>query len=425
MMLVSWLNAVRLSAVAARVGGATAGFRGLDVRPFGAPPLPGPLPQGERGKTSACESAPGRAVLSSVASRFRSLASRDSQALLPSPLAGEGLGERGRPAGAMAYAPAAKTTLAAALLTTLLTACSGITIQAAAPTSTRNLPTTASAPAAAQPSARPASQTSAAEGLKLARLLRDQGRYEGAAGVYAQLEQRKELRPLELLEYASVAAHVQAPQESLGLFGRARRALNEAGIALSPAASATLCNGLGRARLALGQRDAALADFDCALAAEPDNLSALNAKGVLLDARGEHKEAQRLLARAYELDPADFRLLNNLALSHLASGDTAQATRLLAHTHVAELPTLKLNLAFAYTLEGDEARAREALLTVMSSVQAERTLADFTQRRARIRAGAAVADELLAASRQALPLAPAARGQESRPQNTPAQDNRG
>lgn len=300
------------------------------------------------------------------------------------------------------HAPRSARAAVLCALLLALTACGGITVRTAPETSVRNLPTpAASAPAAA---AARAPAATAAEGLKLARLLRDQGSYEGAAGVYAQLEQRGDLQPLELLEYASVAAQVQPPQDSLALYGRARRAIAQAGIALAPAAGATLCNGLGRARMALGQTDAALADFDCALAAEPQNLAALNAKGVLLDARGEHAQARELLGRALELDPADYRILNNLALSHLASGDTAQAVRLLSQADTPRWPTLRLNLAFAQALQGDDERARQTLAAIMPPALAQQAMADFAQRRQRIRAGAPVAEELLAASRRLLPL---------------------
>ena len=295
--------------------------------------------------------------------------------------------------------------LAASLLAALLSAC-GITIKADSsngPAGTRQVP-----PATANTPAPPRAPANAAEsnveGLKLARLLRDQGRYEGAAGVYSQLEQRGALKPLELLEYASVAAPVQGPQENLALFGRARRALNEANVTLSPAATVTLCNGLGRARMVLGQRDAALADFDCALGADPNNVSALNAKGVLLDASGDHQGARKLFSQALELDPSDFRVMNNLALSHLASGDAEQAVRLLSQGDPAAQPTLTLNLAFARAFKGDEAGARETLSTIMSPSLVPHALEDFAQRRQRIRNGSSVAAELLAASRQLLTL---------------------
>lgn len=278
-----------------------------------------------------------------------------------------------------------------------LPGCGAITVRDAPQTSTRQLPPTSAAIAKT-------AQDTATTGLKLARLLRDQGRFEAAVGVYGQLERRGDLKPLELLEYASVAAQVQAPQDSLALFGRARQALASSTVRTTPASTATLCNGLGRARLALGQNDAALGDFDCALAALPDDVIALNAKAVLLDARGDHAQARELLGRAREIAPADFRVLNNLALSWLASGDSAQAIRLLSQSQLSEWPTLRLNLAFAQAMQGEDADARQTLAGLMSPALAQRALDDFAQRRARIRAGEPVAQELLEASRQLLPL---------------------
>ncbi|WMD18989.1 hypothetical protein RAS12_20495 [Achromobacter seleniivolatilans] len=291
------------------------------------------------------------------------------------------------------------------LMLAMLSACSAFSSKpdsAAAPSS-RNLLTQSSG-ANASPRPPVSSGDTVAEGLKLARLLRDQGRYEGAAGVYAQLEQRGSLKPLELLEYASVAAPTQSPRDNLALFGRARRALTEASIKLTPAATVTLCNGLGRARMSLGQRDAAMTDFDCTLTADANNVAALNAKGVLLDAGGDHEQARKLLGQAWELDPSDFRVLNNLALSHLASGDAQQAIRLLSQADAAQLPTLKLNLAFAQVLQGDEGSARKTLETIMAPALVPLALEDFAQRRQRIRDGAAVAAELMAASRHVLRL---------------------
>lgn len=290
------------------------------------------------------------------------------------------------------------------LLAVMLSACSTFTkTDSAAAPSSRNLLTQSNG-GNASPRPLASSGDPAAEGLKLARLLRDQGRYEGAAGVYAQLEQRGSLKPLELLEYASVAAPTQPPRDNLALFGRARRALNEAGTTLTPAATVTLCNGLGRARMALGQRDAAMQDFDCTLAADANNVAALNAKGVLLDASGDHAQARKLLGQAWELDPSDFRVLNNLALSHLASGDAKEAIRLLSQSDAVQLPTLKLNLAFAQVLQGDEGAARKTLEGIMAPALVPQALADFAQRRQRIHDGAPVASELMAASRHVLQL---------------------
>jgi Flp pilus assembly protein TadD len=303
-----------------------------------------------------------------------------------------------------------KTTFSAPLMLALLSSlllggCGGLTLKTAAgPSATRQLP-----PPSAKSTPAPArtAESTAAEGLKLARLLRDQGRHEGAAQVYAQLEHNGQLQPLQLLEFASVAARVQPPADSLALYGRARRAIETAGIALPAAARATLCSGMGRARMAIGQHDAAFADFDCALAAEPDNTLALNAKGVLLDARGEHAQAQQLLRRANQLEPADPRVLNNLALSYLASGDSARAIALLSQISQADSarwPSLQLNLAFAQAWHNDEAAARQTLSQQLPAERIEQALAEFAACRQRIHAGSSMAEELLAASRRLLPL---------------------
>lgn len=286
----------------------------------------------------------------------------------------------------------------------LLPACAPLTVRTQAATSVRSMAPAAAA--AAKPVERP--PLGAAEGLKLARLLRDQGRFEAAVEVYARLEERGQLQPLELLEYATVAAQVRPPQDSLALFGRVRRALAPLG-AQPPAVTVALCGGLGRSRLALGQTDAALEDFDCVLAAEPENVNALNARAVLLDARGEHAQAQLLLRQALRLEPADLRIVNNLGLSLLAAGDTGQAVRVLSQAESAQWPALKLNLAFAYSLQGQPALARQALAGIMDAALVPQALADLEAMRGRVQAGAPVSQELLAASRRLLPLREQAR----------------
>lgn len=298
--------------------------------------------------------------------------------------------------------------LCAALLAGSLSAC-GITLKTepAQQASTRNLKTGDGAKATSDgaPSYKhPTAEGTPEEGLRLARLLRDQGRLEAAAGVYARLDERGALTPLQLLEYASVAAHVQNAGDSLALFGRARRALTAANVTLPTAGAITLANGLGRAAMGVGQLDMALDEFNRVLTLDAGNLVALNAKGVLIDARGQHAEARALFKQAIEHDPADFRAVNNLALSHLASGDNKAAIRLLEQADGAQRPSLSLNLALAYALNGDDRQARRVLGQIVSTQQAQRLLDDFDARRERIRAGATVSNELLAAGRNVLAL---------------------
>ncbi|QDQ88941.1 tetratricopeptide repeat protein [Alcaligenaceae bacterium SJ-26] len=246
---------------------------------------------------------------------------------------------------------------------------------------------------------------SLAEGLRLARMLRDNGRMEGAAGIYARLDQRGELKGALLLEYATVAATVSSPRQALALFGRARQEMGGDPMVLPPATGVALCNGLGRARLALGQTDAALGDFDCALTLDAVNTVALNGKAVILDARGEHEQAQALWRQAQEIDPADFTLLNNLALSYLSQGKTDETIRLLRQLDMPRnMPTLTLNLALAYLLENQPEQADQALRQLVSERQAEQLQAQLMRYSTRIREGEPVAAELLVASRQMLAL---------------------
>lgn len=246
---------------------------------------------------------------------------------------------------------------------------------------------------------------SLAEGLRLARMLRDNGRMEGAAGIYARLDQRGELKGALLLEYATVAATVSSPRQALALFGRARQEMGGDPMVLPPATGVALCNGLGRARLALGQTDAALGDFDCALKLDAVNTVALNGKAVILDAQGEHEQAQALWRQAQEIDPADFTLLNNLALSYLSQGKTAETIRLLRQLDMPRnMPTLTLNLALAYLLENQPEQADQALRQLVSERQAEQLQAQLMRYSTRIREGEPVAAELLVASRQMLAL---------------------
>lgn len=243
------------------------------------------------------------------------------------------------------------------------------------------------------------------EGLRLARMLRDNGRMEGAVGVYSRLDQRGELKGALLLEYATVAATVQPPRETLALFGRVRQELGGNPQALPPATGVAICNGMGRARLMLGQNDAALTDFDCTLALDPENTVALNGKAVLLDANGAHEPAQLLWRRAQELAPADYNVLNNLAVSYLAQGKAEETIRLLAPLDAPRnVPAVTLNLALAYLLADQPQQARSALQGLVSARVATQLLQELSVYRDRIGEGRPVAQELLAASRRMLAL---------------------
>ncbi|MEH0874289.1 tetratricopeptide repeat protein [Pectobacterium cacticida] len=245
-------------------------------------------------------------------------------------------------------------------------------------------------------------QGSKSEGMKLARLLRDQGRLEAASEVYARLDGRGLLNGAEILEYATVAAPVRPPQEALALYGRARQALGgEASMA--PQEALAICLGMGRAQLALGRNALAQQDFSCALKAQPDNAGALNGMGVVLDAAGKHAEARALFDRALHINPADTAAMNNLALSWLAEGDANKAIELLRTTDASN-PTSRLNLALAYLYRDDRDDARDALASVAGEQRIDALLDELAARAQKMKTDAMRAETLLLSSRQPLQL---------------------
>ncbi|MFC3394428.1 tetratricopeptide repeat protein [Brenneria rubrifaciens] len=241
------------------------------------------------------------------------------------------------------------------------------------------------------------------EGLRLARLLRDQGRLEAATEVYARIDSRGELTGAELLEYASVAALVRPPQQTLALYGRARRGLGGDSASLKPQEALAICLGMGRAQLALGRQAMAQKDFACALQAQPDSAGALNGMGVVMDAAGRHGEARQLFEKALQVNPADVAAMNNLALSWLMSGEADKAIGLLRSVENNN-PTGKLNLALAYLYGDRQEDARSTLATIAQPQRIDELMAALTERLEQMRQENNRGETLLLSSRQRLQL---------------------
>lgn len=228
-----------------------------------------------------------------------------------------------------------------------------------------------------------------AKGLRLARLLREQGRFEGALSIYSRLDERGKLSPLEKLEYASVASLVQPPRETLNLFVSAQSAIEAKGKGVNDADRAVMHTGLGRAYMSLGQAGPAEQNLRKALTLSPKDVAAMNALGVLLDAGGEHKQAQEMLEKASEGAPADARIINNLALSYVASGDMEKAEMLFNRAKsLSDSTSIKLNLAFTMYMRKQKERARDELLALMRPSQADGFMTSFGQMQQRINKGA-------------------------------------
>jgi Flp pilus assembly protein TadD len=85
-----------------------------------------------------------------------------------------------------------------------------------------------------------------------------------------------------------------------------------------------------------------------------------NTKGVALDSLGRYEEAQTAYEQAIRLDPSESHYIqNNLALSHIMSGNYTKAIRILEPLVAAPnaSATVRQNLALAYGLKGDTEKA--------------------------------------------------------------------
>lgn len=241
------------------------------------------------------------------------------------------------------------------------------------------------------------------EGLRLARLLRDQGRVEAATDVYARLDARNLLKGNEMLEYASVAALARSPQQSLELYGRARQSLGGDTGKMSPEEALAICLGMGRAQLALGRDTMAQKDFACALKAQPTHPSALNGMGVVMDSAGKHGEARQLFEKALQTNPADIPAMNNLALSWLASGNADKAISLLRSVDSSNT-TGTLNLALAYLASGCEQEARDTLTNIAQPQRIDALMLSLNERLQQMHKDSSRGEALLLSSRQRLQL---------------------
>lgn len=241
------------------------------------------------------------------------------------------------------------------------------------------------------------------EGLRLARLLRDQGRVEAATDVYTRLDSRNMLKGAEMLEYASVAALARSPQQTLELYSRARQALGGDTDKMSPEEALAVCLGMGRAQLALGRNTMAQKDFTCALKAQPNNTLALNGMGVVMDSAGQHAQARQMFEKALQVNPADVSAINNLALSWLASGNPDKAIPLLRSLDDGNT-TGKLNLALAYLASDREEDARTALSAIAQPQRIDALVASLHQRLQQMQQDKTRGETLLASSRQRLQL---------------------
>ena len=121
-----------------------------------------------------------------------------------------------------------------------------------------------------------------------------------------------------------------------------------------------LSREFGTIEVLQGQPGPALARFDTALLANPQDVRALVNKGIALDMLGRHAEAQDLYRRADTLSPDDPAVRSNLAMSLMLSGQAQQAADIMQNMGLAadNIPRVRNNMAVMAAANGDMARAR-------------------------------------------------------------------
>lgn len=149
-----------------------------------------------------------------------------------------------------------------------------------------------------------------------------------------------------MLELGETLHEAAAYDEAIEVFKHAR---------IAAADNPVVHIGIGRAELAMRRPAAALPAFNTVLQDDPEDIVALNGRGVALDMQGDHAAAQDAYANALQLRPNNHLVESNLALSMLLEDRYADAIAILERLSLDNNSTARIrqNLALAYGLRGD------------------------------------------------------------------------
>jgi Flp pilus assembly protein TadD len=211
--------------------------------------------------------------------------------------------------------------------------------------------------------------------LKLATRAERQGEFDAATKLYEEYLETHEVNETVLLGLGRSYTEV-------GHLARAALTLEQ--VELRWPSSRRLQVEQARLALASDRPEDALLHASEALSIERD-LDAVILKGIALDTLGNHAEAQRIYEMGLELNPADSTLLNNYAISLAFSGSFEKAIAIL--TDLQNSPEIAArargNLALAYGIKGDEARARSVLANELTEAEIEQNIRYYRVLRSR------------------------------------------
>lgn len=144
---------------------------------------------------------------------------------------------------------------------------------------------------------------------------------------------------------------------------------------------------LARTYLLLGRPDAALAEYDMALARDAHNPRWHTGRGVALDQLGQHDNAQHAYQSALDIAPvgtaAHTNATINLALSLAISGDRASASQLLIElaTDARYAVRARHNLALVKALGGNITASATLLSGELDQSLANKTASEYARLR--------------------------------------------
>lgn len=125
-----------------------------------------------------------------------------------------------------------------------------------------------------------------------------------------------------------------------------------------------------------GEMEKAVALLDNLTAVNPKNANAYNAKGVAFDKSGNHAAAQELYQKALKITPNALSVRNNLAMSYILNNRVDKAIEVLEALNQSpeSTQTIRQNLALAYGIKGDRAKALSLNLQDFPREKAEENL---------------------------------------------------
>ncbi len=141
----------------------------------------------------------------------------------------------------------------------------------------------------------------------------------------------------------------------------------------------------GNALVESGNLPEAIVVFDKLIATDPANSLAYNSKAVAFDYSGNHLAAQELYKTALSFSPDSLPVKNNLAMSLILNHQLSQAIMLLESLmhiktdNVSQSKIVHHNLALAYGISGQHAKATKINLLDMTEEQAKANIAFYEQ----------------------------------------------